>query len=178
MKTFKLILILFWLGGFSAARAAEKPTLNPHLEPLRALLEKTFKGTFNNSKPEKPTIDIQRWERALNGEAVRLLHSINDGAYGGETLFIWDKAKQTITYYYFTTAGYTTTGTLEAKDGKFIAHEEVKGDAGGVTEVRSTSEILPDGKFHVKADYLAKGQWSLGHEVTYEESPGSKVLFK
>ena len=35
-----------------------------------------------------------------------------------------------------------TTGTLEAKDGKFITHEDVKGDANGVTEVRSTSEIL------------------------------------
>jgi hypothetical protein len=33
-------------------------------------------------------------------------------------------------------------------------HEDVKGSANGVTEVRATSELLPDGKFHVKAEYL------------------------
>jgi hypothetical protein len=54
----------------------------------------------------------------------------------------------------------------------------VKGDANGVTEVRATSEILPDGKFHVKAEYLKNGEWTPGHEVTYQEAPGSKVVFK
>jgi hypothetical protein len=71
-----------------------------------------------------------------------------------------------------------TTGTLEVKDGKFITHEDVKGNAGGVTEVRSTSYLQPDGKFYVKAEYLKNGAWVLGHEVTYEESPQSKVVFK
>ena len=78
----------------------------------------------------------------------------------------------------FTTDGYMTTGTLEPRDGKFITHEDVKGDANGVTEVRATSEILPDGKFHVKAEYLKNGEWTAGHEATYEEAPGSKVIFK
>ena len=96
------------------------------------MLEKTWRGAFKDSKPEKPTIDVQKWERALNGQAVRLLHSINDGVYGGETIFIWDEKKQTITYHYFTTAGYMTEGTFEVKDGKFITHEYVKGSADGV----------------------------------------------
>jgi hypothetical protein len=67
---------------------------------------------------------------------------------------------------------------LEVKDGKLITHEDVKGDAGGVTEVRATSEILPGGKFHVKAEYLKNGEWTLGHEVTYAEDPSSEVVFK
>jgi hypothetical protein len=177
-KQINPVLILVWLSSATLVLAAGKPSLNPHLEPLRPLLDKTWKGTFANSKPEKPTVDVQRWERVLNGQGIRLLHSINDGVYGGETIFIWDENKQAITYYYFTTAGYMTTGTFEPKDGKFITHEEVKGEAGGVTEVKATSELLPDGKFHVRAEYLKNGQWSLGHEVTYQEAPSAMVVFK
>jgi len=174
----KLLLSLFCLSVSLAAVAAEQVPLNAHLEPLRPLLEKTWKGTFKDSKPDKPTVDVQRWERALSGQAIRILHSINDGAYGGETLLIWDEPRNVISFYYFTTGGYMTTGTLEPRGGKFITHEDVKGDANGVTEVRATSEILPDGKFHVKAEYLKNGEWTPGHEATYEEAPGSKVVFK
>jgi hypothetical protein len=178
MKRFALSLVLAWLGGPLAATAADELPLNPHLEPLRPFLEKTWKGTFNNSKPDKPTIDVKKWERALNGEAVRCLHSVNDGAYGGESLLFWDDQRKIISVYYFTTAGFMTTGTLEFKDGKFIGHEDVKGNADGITEVRSISEILPNGKFHVKAEYLKDGKWTFGREVTYEESPGTEVIFK
>ena len=169
------------LAGFvvsSNLSAQEKPSLDPHLEPLRPLLEKTWKGTFKDSKPEKPTVDVQRWERALNGRAVRLLHSINDGAYGGETLFVWDEKKQSVVYYYFTTAGFMTIGTMNFKEGKFISLEQVTGAAGGITEVRATSELQADGTFHVKAEHLKNGEWSPGHEVSYKQDPGAKVLFK
>ena len=114
--------VLLWLSslamGFSMLGAESESTLNPHLEVLRPLLGKTWKGTFNDSKPEKPTIDVARWERALNGQAVRLLHSINQGMYGGETLFVWNQKTQQVEYFYFTTAGYMTTGTMTAKDGR------------------------------------------------------------
>lgn len=158
--------------------AADDLPLDSHLDTLRPLLNKTWKGTFANSKPDKPVVDIQKWERALNGRAVRVVHSINDGAYGGETIFIWDEQHKTIAYYYFATEGFMTSGTLASNGGKFVTHENVKGDANGVTEVRATSEFLPDGKFHVKAEYLKNGAWTVGHEATYEEAPDAKVVFK
>jgi hypothetical protein len=158
--------------------AADKPSLNPHLAPLEPLLGKTWKGIFKGSKPENPIIDVAHWERALNGQAVRQTHSINKGAYGGETMFVWDEKKQAVAYYYFTTEGFMTSGTLQVKDGHFVTSEQVSGDADGVTEVRGTSEIQPDGKLHVKAEYFKKGQWVIGHEATYEEDPASEVIFK
>jgi len=157
---------------------SEKPSLNPHLAPLEPLLGKTWKGAFANSKPDRPIVDVAHWERALNGQAVRQVHSINKGAYGGETMFIWDEKKQTVAYYYFSTGGFMTTGTLQVKDGHIVTSEQVNGDADGVTEVRATSEIQPDGKFHVKAEYFKGGQWVLGHEVTYQEDSASEVIFK
>lgn len=178
MKMHNLLLLVLCLAGGLTLSAAEQPTLNPHLEPLRPLLGKTWRGPFKDSKPDKPVVDMARWERAMNGQAVRLLHSINGGVYGGETIFMWDEKKQAVVFYYFTTAGYMTTGTMEVKEGKILTHEEVKGEAGGVSEVRATSEILDEHKFHVKAEYLKDGQWSLGHEVTYEEDPKGEVVFK
>ena len=166
------------LVSLDVAQAQSQPSLNPHLESLRPFLGKTWRGVFEGSKPDKPTVDVARWERVLNGQGVRLLHSINQGAYGGETMFMWnDKAKQ-VEFYYFTTGGYLTTGTLQVVNNKLVTHEDVKGEAGGVTEVRATTEILAAGSFHVKAEYLKNGQWSLGHEVTYHEDPSAEVVFK
>ncbi len=171
------VLTVFAVAALSVA-GADKPSLNPHLAPLEPLLGKTWKGAFKNSKPDQPIVDVQRWERALNGEAVRAVHSLNKGVYGGETIFMWDEAKQVVTYHYFSTGGFMTTGTLQVKDGHLVTDEQVTGDAGGITEVRGTSEIQPDGKFHVKTECLKDGHWVPHHEVTYEEDPASEVVFK
>jgi hypothetical protein len=151
--------------------------MNPKLEPLRPLLGKTWKGVFPGSTPGK-MVDVSRFELALNGQAVRNLHSINDGDYGGESLIIWDKAKDSLVYYYFTTAGYYTTGTMKAEAGGFVAHETVIGDADGITEVKSTSQVGPDGRLHVVSQYLKKGQWVDGRNMYYSEDKDAVVRFK
>jgi len=160
--------------------AADGPALDPHLETLRPLLEKTWKQI---SEPQpgstnKPALDVARWERALNGRAIRILHSINDGLYGGESIIMWDETKQAVTYHYFTTATFTTTGTMTFKDGKIIVHEIVNGNAGGITEVRGEFEQRSDGTYHVKAEHLKDGKWSPGREATYREDATAKVVFK
>ena len=150
-------------------------------EPLKVfapLLGKTWKGEFKNLTPEKPVFDVARWERALNGQAIRVLHSVNDGVYGGETLIVWDAKKKTLAYWYFTTAGFRTEGTMKHEDGQFIGHEIVAGAAKGITEVKSTSKILPDGRLQVKAEYLKDGKWDVGREVIYKVAPDAKVVFK
>jgi hypothetical protein len=173
--------VLSILASFVCAApliAADTPSLDPRLEPLRPFLEKTWKGTFKSSTPEKPVVDVARWERALNGKAVRILHSVNDGTYGGESLVTWDEAKQSVVYHYFTTAGFMTTGTMNFKDGKVSTHEVVKGKANGVTEVRGTSELRADGTLEVKTEHLKNGEWSAGREVVYREDAAARVLFK
>jgi hypothetical protein len=59
-----------------------------------------------------------------------------------------------------------------------VTHEVVEGGAGGVTEVRATSQLLEDGTFRVKSEHLKGGQWTPGHEVTYRQDPAAKVIFK
>lgn len=158
--------------------AADPPLLHEKLEPFRPLLGKTWRGEFKNSTPEKPVVDIARWERALNGQAVRILHSINHGVYGGETLIFWSKEKDSLVYHYFTTAGFQTTGTMTFEGTKFTSLEKVAGEANGVTEVKAVGEIRPDGTLVNSSEYLKNGKWEPGHSATYHEDPKAEVVFK
>jgi hypothetical protein len=157
------------------APAAE---LSSRLAPLAPLAGKTWRGVFPESKPAKPVVDVSRFEVALNGQAVRNLHSINDGEYGGETLFVWDQEKQAIVFYYFTTAGFYTTGTVRAEGAEVVSRETVKGEAGGVTEVEAQFRLLPDGRLQVKTRHLKQGQWVDGRDMHYVETPAATVKFK
>ncbi|MDZ7291189.1 MAG: hypothetical protein ONB44_13320 [candidate division KSB1 bacterium] len=172
-----LVLIVVLLAGMTSATKAQDD-LNEHLKPLQPFLGKTWKGEFANSTSEKPIYDVSRWERALNGQAIRILHSVNNGEYGGETIIFWDREKSSLVFYYFTTAGFFTTGTMKFENARFISHEYVKGNQQGITEVKSTSEVLPEGRLHSKSQYFQKGKWVDGHEVFYIEDPTAQVIFK
>jgi hypothetical protein len=56
--------------------------------------------------------------------------------------------------------------------------ELVKGSAGGVTEVKATHRVLPDGRLLVKSRYLKNGQWEDGRETHHVEDPAAVVRFE
>jgi hypothetical protein len=160
--------------GLSAAET----NLAAELEPLRVMLDGPWRGEFKNPAGEKPVADVMKWERALNGQAIRITHSLNDGAYGGESFVTWDAAKKSIVYHYFTTAGFRTEGTMElAGDGKIKMSEKVIGNAGGATEVRSMAE-MKDGTFLIKSEHLRDGKWAAARETLYKKDPNAKVTFR
>ncbi|MBI4662764.1 MAG: hypothetical protein HY735_28450 [Verrucomicrobia bacterium] len=177
-KTIRHLGLLVLLSASSLATGAEAPSFSKELEPLQRFVGKTWKGRFRQSTPEKPMYDVMKWERALNGQAIRILHSINQGEYGGETILMWNPKISRLEYHYFTTAGFFTHGTMTIEGNKITAHEEVTGNKNGVTEVEATMEILADGRMHSKSLYLQNGKWVDGHEVSYEESPGAEVVFR
>ena len=166
------------LASLAIPAAAAPAELSPRLAPLRPFLGKTWRGVFPDAKPDKPKVDVSRFEAALNGQAVRNLHSINDGEYGGETVIVWDQQKQALVFYYFTTAGFYTTGTMREQEGALVSHEVVKGEAGGIREVKATFRVQPDGRLHVKTQYLEQGAWVDGRDMYYVEAPGAVVKFK
>ena len=161
----------------ASAPGQQATNLAKALEPLRPFL-KTWKGHFKNSTPEKPNFDVQRWERALNGRAVRILHSVNNGSYGGESMIVANPKTSALEFYYFTTAGFYTRGTIEFEGDKMITHEEVTGNDDGITKVKGTTELLPGGKMRVLTQYFKNGAWETGRDMTYQETPGAEVLFK
>ena len=113
---------------------------------------------------------MSKWGRALNGTAIRTLHSINDGMYGGESLIFWDKTKNSLVFYYFTTAGFYTQGTMEVlPSGAFVAYEDVTGSKDGITKVKPTSQFV-DGEFKVSTQYLKNGEWTVPESRSYKRS--------
>lgn len=162
----------------ACATGAAAVEMNPRLAPLAPLVGKTWRGVVTPPGAANPSVDVSRFELVLNGQAVRNRHSIDDGAYGGETFIVWEEAKQSLVYYYFTTAGFYTTGTLRAEDGAIVSHERIKGAAGGISEVKAVSRLLPDGRLQVKSRHLKNGQWEAGRETFYVEDPQAVVRFK
>lgn len=156
----------------------DEQTLNEHLSVFAPLIGKTFRGEFENSTPEKPVVDVSTYERAMNGQAVRSFHSINDGEYGGESVFMWDAKQQKISYWYFTTAGFFTQGTLDVQGNELTSFEEVTGNANGITKVKAVTTLLEDGTFRVKSEYFANGEWTEGRNTSYKPAPGASVKFK
>ena len=172
----RIFIAALSLLAFSAVHAAD--SLIAELEGFRPFIGKTFRGELPASKSGKPQIDVSRWERALNGRAVRNLHSINDGEYGGETLIFWDADRQQIRYWYFTTAGFFTEGTMSFGSGGYTAHEVVSGNQNGITEVKSTGSLKSDGTLLTSSQYLKNGTWVPGHSGQYREHPGLVPVFR
>ena len=161
------------------AAPAGAQEMDEHLAVFEPYIGKTWKGKLSEPGAEKESWDVSRWERALNGKAVRILHSVNDGEYGGETIMFWNREKEALEFYYFTTAGFFTTGTMEVHDdGSFSAVEDVTGNADGITRVRSTSTILDDGGLQSESEYYKNGEWVPGHNIVYREAPDAEVVFR
>jgi hypothetical protein len=154
----------------------QAPEVAPQLRAFEPYLDKTWKALVN---PDSGTHDIARWERALSGQAVRMWHSVADGAYGGETLVMWDREREEIVYYYFTTAGFYTSGTMRFdEEGRIHSRELVAGNESGVTEVRAISELLPDGTMRVTTRMLRNGEWDDRGAVTYVDDPEAALILR
>lgn len=173
-----LVLIVSAFVASLTLAQGETVTIHEKLKPLQPFIGKTYRGVFKNPKGNKPMIDVMRYERALNGQAIRVLHSVNDGEYGGESIIFWDTTQKQVVYYYFTTAGFFTHGAYTVEGNKFIAQEYVTGSTTDITQVKSISELSPDGKIKMTSSYLKGDVWEPGHEILYEESATSQVIFR
>jgi len=175
---------LLWLGlllvSMGAPVGAESGKLHEKLEPFRPLLGKTWAGDFPDAPDGTKMVDIVRYERALNGMAVRSLHSINDGFYGGETLFRWDDAAGQLVFHYFTTQGFVTKGVIHPNpDGSFTSKEKVEdpAKADGVTEVHAVFRVESD-RLVVESTYLRGDAATPGHSAVYRPAPDRDVVFR
>lgn len=179
MKVIAALLMLCVVAVFEVQAAEQNDTLAPELEVFRPFLNKVWRGELQTQEKGKTSIDYSLWQRALNGQAIKVIHSVNHGEYGGESIIFWDKTKKSLAYYYFTTAGFYTHGTMQydAASGKLTAEEKVENNANGITMVRSIS-TLKEQQLLTSSEYLQKGQWVKGHAATYTQSKDGKVVFQ
>lgn len=174
----RLLVLGLALALLASPGLADPPALHPELAEFEPFLGKTFRGDLTEPGTGRMSTDIQHWERVLNGQAIRIMHSVNDGEYGGESLLFWDGNASSLVYYYFTTAGFYTHGTMKIEGNEWSAHEFVEGAADGTTEVRSFGTLGEGGALHTRSEYLKDGAWQPGHSAVYHEDPRAEVKFK
>lgn len=162
----------------SPTPVSDQQTLAPELAQFKPFLGIVWQADMGEQKGKKQ-IDRAFWQRALNGQAIKTIHSINDGEYGGESMIFWDKKKKSLAYYYFTTAGFYTHGTMsfDAKKQVLTAEEQVENNANGITAVRSKS-LLKAKSLTVTSEYLQHGKWVPGHAAVYHPTKDSQVVFQ
>lgn len=131
----------------------------------------TWKAEFADG-----TNDVSNYAWILGGKALRIMHSINDGDYGGEALVHWNTDKEAITYRYVTTATFFTEGTITPTESGFDAHEIVYGNMGGITETRA-GYTVKEGEIHVWSQFLKDGEWADKTQATYVKAPDAAVKF-
>lgn len=171
--------LCFFLVLFCCSSAATELVLHPELEIFRPFIDSHWEGDLTEPGKDKKMIDRSIWSRALNGQAIKTVHSINDGDYGGETMIFWDQKQQKIAYYYFTTAGFYTHGTMtyNATTKSIEALEKVENNKQGITQVRSSS-VLDDKVLKVSSEYLQNNKWVKGHSAVYKRVPNTEVKFR
>lgn len=135
--------------------AAEARAEDP-FEPLYPLIGRTWRGTNRND----PIVeDVVRWEWAVGGHAVRAVHSVNGGVYGGETLIFPDRDSGQLIFHYFTSGGFHTTGTMEPLTHGAMAISETVHGVEGLEVLRSTIRIMGDGTYLTHTQVEREGQW-------------------
>lgn len=182
MKILLVVCSMLFVAAIASAAdsAAQRAALHPKLEVFRPYLGQYWQGDLAKAGANKPVIDRSHWFRSLNGQAIKTVHSINHGEYGGESFIFWDDSKNSLAYYYFTTAGFYTYGTMQfnVQSGEITALENVENNQNGITQVKSNSKIMPDGTLEVRSTYLQNGQWVEGHNALYQPVAPQEIIFK
>lgn len=164
----RLLLILCWL---SIIPAYAQDTAHEKL-----MVFTPFIGTWEAEFADG-TRDVSQYEWILGGKAIRIMHSINDGDYGGEALIHWNTDKEVINYRYVTTTTFYTEGTITPAENGFDAHEIVHGNMGGITETRA-GYTMKGGDIHVWSQFLKDGEWAEKTQATYVKAPDATVNFQ
>ncbi len=152
----------------TSAEDQSSSRLSDHLIGFSSFIGKTYEGNFINSTKENPMVDVLSFERALNGSAIKIIHSVNDGEFGGETIIMWDSKVKSLRSWYFTSAGSLTLQDVEMKGEKFISIEDVSQNQNGITKVKTIIELMHGNKLQKRTKYLMDNLWMDGNDMIYK----------
>ena len=160
-----------------SAQIKSEPPLSGHLIEMKPFIGNTYKGNFTNSTQENPMFDVLSFERALNGNAIKVIHSVNNGEFGGETMVMWNPEKGGLQSWYFTSAGSLTIQNVQIKKDTFISIENVERNQNGITKVKTIIEVLHGDQIKKRTKYLMNNLWKNGSEIIYNKTNDLKPMF-
>ena len=160
-----------------SAQTKSEPPLSDHLIEMKPFIGNTYKGDFINSTKENPMFDVLSFERALNGNAIKVIHSVNNGEFVGETMVMWNPEKGGLQSWYFTSAGSLTIQNVQIRKNTFISIENVERNQNGITKVKTIVEVLNEDQIKKRTKYLMNNMWKDGSETVYNKINGLKPVF-
>ena len=176
LKAFNInILIIFFLIIFQDMQGND---LSKHLLGFEKFLGKRFQGEFYNSTKENPLMDIIYFERILNGEAIRITHSVNHGEYGGEYIIAWNSDKGKIESYYFSTGGEIRVSTVDITNNEISIKEDFSKNKNGIQKVKKIFRLDAEGSLENNVNYMINNMWVKSHEMIYSRNDSAKIIFR
>ena len=152
--------------------------LSKRLLGFEKFLGKRFQGEFYNSTKENPLMDIIYFERILNGEAVRITHSVNHGEYGGEYIIAWNSDKGKIESYYFSTGGEIKVSTIDINKNEISIKEDFSKNKNGIQKVKKIFRLDAEGSLKNNIKYMINNMWVSSHEMIYSRNDSAKIIFR
>lgn len=159
----------------AAVMAQDLPTASAPTQafaPFLPLIGKTWRG---QNTTQEGVEDVMRWDWAVGGHAVRIVHAINGGAYGGETLIFPDKDSGQLIFHYFTTGGFHTTGVIRPAGPGAMEIEETVHGADNVEVLRSRATLGPDGVYRTRSLTERDGAWVEFGGFDYREDAAARI---
>lgn len=174
VRYFLLLMMICVPAGMNHAAEEDLLPLHQALEPMRPFLGVTWRGDLTDPGSKHRRFDVVRYDRTLNGEVIRMLHSVNNGDLGGEMLIRYNEDAGRIEYHYFTSAGFLTTGSIRFRGTGFVAEDDVKE---GQVPMRTLRRIEGD-RLVSSTQMLRDGRWTRGTEQFYEPAPDEKIRYR
>ncbi|GAA4881666.1 hypothetical protein [Ferrimonas pelagia] len=164
MKMKSAICLLTLLPCWASAQ------LDPELAQFQALMGTTWNGEYQVAVNSKVNTEVVLWEEALQGNAVRYSHSMNDGEYQGEILFVWNAESEQVEFTYHTTADFFSHGMVTQHDNAFVFHHFLQGADPGFEEVKTEMVMLPNGQIRTQPFYLQDEGWKPGDVALFTQA--------
>ena len=175
LSNIRNIVIMFFLIIFQNVNGEE---LSKHLAGLQNFIDKKFKGEFYNSTKEKPLFDVIHFESILNGSAICISHSVNDGEYGGKYIIIWNSDIGKVESYYFSTGGEIKVSKARIHNKEITIEDDYLKNENGIKKVRKIYKLNDIGQLENHIEYLLNNLWVKTHEMNYVENDSVKIIFR
>jgi len=175
LSNIRNIVIMLFLIIFQNINGEE---LSKHLSGLQNFIDKKFKGEFYNSTKEKPLFDVIHFERILNGSAICISHSVNDGEYGGKYIIIWNSDIGKVESYYFSTGGEIRVSKARIHNEEIIIEDDYLKNKNGIKKVKKTYKLNDIGYLENHIEYLMNNLWVKTYEINYVENDSVKIIFQ
>lgn len=176
-KTLAAVLTAAALMGAAPAvvMAQDLPTAEAAAQaftPFLPLIGKTWRGT---NVTQEGVEDVMRWDWAVGGHAVRIVHAVNGGVYGGETLIFPDKDSGQLIFHYFTTGGFHTTGVIRPTGPGAMEIDETVHGADGVEVLKSRATLGPDEVYRTRSLVERDGEWVEFGGFDYRQDAAARI---